>query len=350
MSLGKKPLIYIVAFIFFSLPCWGAKVTKVVKKKRLVWISEGKKHGLKKNKKICFYKKSGKKVGCGKIKKLKSSKAAVKVSKKRIKKIKKGYTTKKTKKGKRIASKKEPSTKKSFGIFLGYSAGGMAPTVSNNIYYISTEKEKDKTLWETDADSSALVFGKLHFINVEANFSFGVAIGLNFGAMPYSHFAPNEKQLTPAENIATTSNKSTSNMSFYIDYYALNLSGLEVGAGVDYHMNASSLEVTDNKDTVLFNQTASLSVISVRIPLRYKIPLSPSMGFALGASIAIPVAGDPVFAELETTDSPVAGTFKKETHKAKLGGTLIADDLTTSWGYKKSSLAANVFVKFYYEL
>ena len=88
------PRLFLPLLIFgITSLSFGGEVTKVSKKKKSVYINLGSKDGLKKGEKVCFFKQDDeeKKVGCGKVRKVKKSKAIIKVKKRSSEKSRRAF-------------------------------------------------------------------------------------------------------------------------------------------------------------------------------------------------------------------------------------------------------------------
>ena len=79
-----------IALFLTSTIADGATVIRKIRKRSVIVIDEGKDDGLTKGTKLCVFKDNGKKTACGKIRRLKSNKAFIKVPRRRFRTVKKG--------------------------------------------------------------------------------------------------------------------------------------------------------------------------------------------------------------------------------------------------------------------
>ena len=66
-------VIFLASIILVTTDTYAASVKKVIKRKTVVVIDEGKSAGVSKGDRYCFYNDSGKKLGCGKVRRVKRS-------------------------------------------------------------------------------------------------------------------------------------------------------------------------------------------------------------------------------------------------------------------------------------
>ena len=99
----RKNINFCVKILFFSLTLLFSssafaetevitpKITKISKKRRTVYIDQGKVNGFIKGEKVCFYSPAGKKVGCTKIRASNLNRSKLKLSRNLISSIRKDY-------------------------------------------------------------------------------------------------------------------------------------------------------------------------------------------------------------------------------------------------------------------
>lgn len=327
-------LVLLVVALAFCQAASGATVRKIMKKKKVVIISGGKKAGLKKKEEVCFYDKKGVKVTCGKVVKVKSKIAYVKV-KKNIKKIRKGYTTEDPSKAKALAKDllQEDYT---FAARILYPAAVFTPNTFNKVSYLAPAAgSTPATLWDSsEAISQALLGAALEGDLGKLRLKFAFRFRYFRPHLIQTDYDPDALEQYVDNEISATA------IGGYVDYY-FKFGSFRVGLGIDADMATVSFTATQKEDlatdtaNILFTTTSSTTIVSVRIPLEFEftfgkagvlfgaVPMVPLV--ALGTSFADPAANDP-----NTTSLSVDP----------------AVDLETSLGHGKASFGLDVIAGF----
>lgn len=321
-DLFKVGIFFILILIAFDAIADSAKVRKIIKQKKLILINAGKDDGLKKGEKVCFYKKpkAKKKVACGKVKRLKPTKALVKV--KKPKKIKKGFTAKYNIKRKRKAPKEpkkqhpsepaimapqqdlvvEPSrdyenVSSSFdfaarGLWLPYIAP-LTPASYNLLTYDGAHTTQGGSLWKSEGlysegqnSSIFLSFGgELELKDI------GIRFGIHYKA--YQTYAAESDYDISQPNLYLFSSLIADALGFYADY-AFYFSEFSVGLGVDIDSTTLTLVATRFDDNGvepiedIYGIEGSTNILSLRVPVRWD-PYFDPVGLSMGLNFMIPL-------------------------------------------------------------
>jgi hypothetical protein len=262
----------------------AAIVKKISKKKRLIWIDSGKKDGIKKKQKICFFNQKGKKRACGKVVKVKNKTSIVKISKKNIKKVKKGYST--TKDPSTAEADSGTSALSDIRLSLGAVSALIPASTADTIYYNPKTNEKPVSLWELEKAGSLLNILNFQF-NLEAYFSsLNIAVGTNlrFWEMHFS------SQIDlPVNTIAYSSlSSSASFLELYADYFFLNTGSISIGAGLGFALESFSF-IANKDEQPLHTLSGSAIIISLRVPILYTMPLG-GLDLSIGTILGVPYA------------------------------------------------------------
>ncbi|MEZ4742176.1 MAG: hypothetical protein R3B45_06995 [Bdellovibrionota bacterium] len=364
MSRIRYVFILLIVFMTYSHKAFASSVVKVIKKKGIVIINEGKSSGIEKKAKVCFLSKKGKKITCGVVVKVKNKSAYVKVkSKKRIAKIKKGFEAQladasaATSTSKSVAEKSENIG--GSGPFMAIRLLGtpaiIAQTTYDKIIYDGPESSQGAagsvtTLWSPKGSSNSAIFS----LGMEVDLvKYGAAVGGRYRLYKAVQAEANFTKDNDAQYVQETLEGSA--LGFYLDYYFIKpagfMSGLRLGAGLDIDMSTVKLTVNQLEDELdtnneLYNATSTLTVISLRVPVGYHLAFG-AMGLDLGANILLPVVGDSPTLSLDTQD-PNTDQYAGEDDSAKTAAT--QDDISKSLAHSKSSFAIEVIVGLSYSL
>ena len=304
-----------------SYAAHGATVLKFSKKLRSVIIDEGSDSGIAKKDKICFYH-NNKARGCGRVTKVKSNKAYVKVGKKTIRRIKKGMEARpKGGSGGGVAGGQGTNIK------LAYILGMMSPAVYQNLSYKTPEGAAATTLWEQSEKSQ---FAPLGF-GLELGLDMFGQMAVGFRSSTYTPFKAESDYDTTGRFAETVT--SASSVGLWFDYYfmSMEMMGLNVNIGAGLDIDNSSVTFESNQKTddgsennPLATATSKAMVISIRIPIAISLPLGP---IALGAS--------PIFFLPASASASFSGEVT-DANAASLDGTTGEADLETALGHTKN--------------
>ena len=349
-DLLKVCIFFITILYAFDASAETAKVRRIIKKKKLVLINAGKKDGLKKGSKVCFYKKK-KKIACGKVKRIKPTKALIKV--KKPKKIKKGFLAKfkpKKKRRRNYDSKKAPTetiveylipedeyenSKYEFALralYLPYVAP-FTPASYNLLTYDGAHSPQGgETLWKSEGlysegqNSSIFLSGgaELDLRN----------LGLRFGFhyKQYQTYAAESDYDAEQTNLYIFSTLSAEAMGGYIEY-AFHFTSFSLGLGLDFDATTLYLLATrldDNlavPDEDIFELTGSTNIVSLRLPIRWD-PYFVPVGLTMGLNVMIPLAALGTELTVYQNDQVNGGKVLS-----------VEDDLINSLLFDKSSFA-----------
>lgn len=309
----------------------AATVTKLLNKKKVVVIDSGKSAGIEKQTRVCFFNKKGKKVGCGKVRRVSGEQSFVRLKSKAFKKVKKGFTAEVE--GGSMGSGGEMSQEagkpgssgpsgSSFAV-RGLVGGALSPAYSSTapVYATETAPTGEKYWDEGEASSGSGIFVGSEFeyipFNIAAGFRYFVSQSGAKLEMDYIIKKDNTKD-SPYAFLETTA----SSLGFWFDYlYPISFGSMSfnVGAGLDIDMstlttNVTLLEPTDaNASTQLIKQESSLTAIGLRIPVRLDIALSSFKLFVSGVAV-IGVSGEAAVSGADTEDanSKDAATYAKD--------------------------------------
>ncbi|NRA46178.1 MAG: hypothetical protein HRU09_14590 [Oligoflexales bacterium] len=311
-SLLKVCIFFFTILIAFDAKADTAKVRKIIKKKKLILINAGKDDGLKKGSKVCFYKKK-KKVACGKVKRIKSTKALVKV--KKPKKIKKGFAAKYKFKKKRkrntdpIKIPNEKPEEESMpedeyansmyefafrALYLPYIAP-LTPASYNLLSYDgAATPNPGETLWKSDGLYSE---GKNSSIFLSGGAELDLRqLGLRFGLhyKQYQTYAAESDYDINQTNLYMFSTLSAEAMGGYIEY-AFHMNSFSLGIGLDLDATIISLianRLDDNEqqpEETIYELEGASNIVSLRLPIRWD-PYFVPVGLSMGLNLMIPLA------------------------------------------------------------
>jgi len=363
MYLIRKICLLLCACIFAQAG-YSATVTKIRKKKKLVYIDQGEEAGVKKGMKVCFKDTDGKKITCGKVRKVKKSYSKVKVrSKKKIKKIVKGGDAEVI----GLATSGEAPVTAEAGGEQGSATGAkfmairalylpsiFSPTVYNKIIYLAPEAaEADETLWDKGDQSKLSIAAfalEFEFLPIDLALGFRVFRG-------YQEFQVSADYDRANRDLFVSSIMKGNSFGSYLDYYIMSprgmASGLRLGVGLDVDISKVDLIVskvdedeTDGQDSSgeIYRASSAQSVISLRIPVSYEINVG-SFGVDLGINILVPV-----YEAKAKLDSVISDPNIKEYELADEDENLAAaeEDLLKSMAHGKASFGLEVLIGTYF--
>lgn len=306
----------LMAFFLLSSAAFSMTVKrKLVKKGVVVVNTDG--ESVSKGDKICIFGKKGKKIACGKVRRLKGGSAFVKVPKKRIKRIKKGQTASldgaaSTSLAGGVSSDSNyASTRndKDFS-FLTFLGGSISPAFNaTGPKYTPAGAATGEQYWEP-GDAKGLGA----FLGLELLYNpIGLAAGFRYFAV-HEAWRINMDYTAPADATFVSLVQTQSSMGFWLDYlYAIDLSGskFSLGLGLDIDMStveSEALQRDDNDSSVnnvLMQASSSLTAIGLRIPLRYDIDLG-GMDFFIRTTVVVGVSGEAALSAKDTSDTNVS--------------------------------------------
>lgn len=317
----------------------AAQVTKVNKKNRTVIINEGRADGLSKGDRVCFLRGS-KKVGCGKVYRLKSHRAQVKVSKKIARRVRRGMEAQTG------GSKVEAGIP---NVKLGIVLAPMMPFKYQKLIYVIPASTEVESLWDPALTGSAAM--EVPGVGAEVEFSVGgysLAIGARSrGFKPFISTADfsTDKELA-SQYVETTLNISSVGgwSTFFFNPWNLGGVAAKPGLGLDMDMSTIDIKVrhTDDTDTSIDNLwvtgTSKTTVISAFGALDLTMFFDP-VGITIGSKFMVPVM---------TMGSSFEAVFEEAYPKSSLagGGTdeVALEDLQISLGHGKNSFGVELFI------
>ena len=275
----------------------AASVKKKINKKKMVIIDEGSSDGVARGSKVCFYKSSGKKITCGRVKKIKKTRAYVKVKSKYLKRIKKGYEA-------RIKSSGSGSRGKKSGLGI-YAMGKYILTpmsstsYSKMLYQTPFSGEKVDTLWANKGS------GGTSYVGFSGEVGYFLAIAYLAAGFKYKMIVPSEINSDYGDDNANyaVTRTSASSMGFYFDalypVYSTKMLDLHLGAGLDIDM--SSVQVLSNQrsdndsslDLFLYQIDSSGMIISARLRGDLSYRVMKNINLTAGAVALIGIMGSP---------------------------------------------------------
>lgn len=331
-----RRVILLFLFIFFNFQTLAiaekkdAKVSKISQKNSAIQIDFAGSKDFVKGAKVCILSEKGKKIACSALISAKENEGVLKVEKDVIKDIKKGFKVVLEDKD---ASKKEPEGKNlPFMVAKALWAGALMPqaTYQHVNYLPVSSKVKSASLWQQTGAASAL---GLSFVFELEKPSWNTALGFRFRQYQEGIFSENYN--SPADVYGVSGSISASSIGFYADYALFSFIGLDFAFGLDIDMNTLTLTATktdDSKKTAdvsLAEVSSSLTVISLRFPITYKLALG-SFGMHLGGSLLLPLSGA----------ATGTATINDTDHKNSLNSSITQDqDLLSQIDHKKNSLA-----------
>lgn len=337
--------ITILCLLFYQ-SLYGATVKRVIKKKRIVVIDAGKNEGLSKGIKVCFLKENGKKVACGRVRKVRKKVSFVRVNKKRLRRVKKGMEATFTVKGveteesaTEIASSDSLSSKKT-QIQVFYLITPMTPSKFQKLNY-SEPVSGAETMWDPSGDigSANLGFGANVTFSI---FNSTIGVGGRMRTYTTQEVEGYYQQNTPSQFVLMEQKASA--IGFWIDYYyfdtKMSLLSIQIAAGLDVDMTTVDLTATQGDDNTSENNpiasgTSKATTLSLRNLINIYMDFD---GFGIGTmmNFLIPVAGTPTFSG--SVDDPNASNLGVEP----------VSDLETSLDHKKASFGLEIMVHGYF--
>lgn len=292
----KILLFLVTTTVVFTAPSYSAKVIKILKKSRYIVTDLGSKDNLKKGERVCVFDNLiGKKIACGKVRKVKKNKSYVKV--KSLKKIKIGLQVGIAKTG-RTLSKKDKSSKKNKILKANYIITPATVATFNNLKYKypkDANAQSAPTLWESLNSSSTSLVGFGGDFEMPLG-KYDLAVGLKYkiytsaqGKFGSFIFADYGDVSTDYIYISQTASSLSffGDLLWYSKKYSKNLE-LKFGNGVDINQSTVLLKGEKKSDldatasTEIYNVKSSLSTISLRNTLNLYMYFGK---FGLGASV-----------------------------------------------------------------
>lgn len=337
-----KKLSIAMLYLLFYQDLYAASVKKVLKKRRIVIINVGKNEGITKGTKVCFLKDSGKKVACGRVRKVKSKISVVKVSKKRIRRIKRGmeasYETGNS--GTKVASSSSNLSNKKTQVQVFYLITPMAPSTFKKLNY-SEPQSGAETMWESSGDVGSAYLG----LGANVIFSmFGKTIGAGARMRTYtSQKAEGYYQENTPSQYALTELEASS-VGFWMDYYyfdtKMSMFLVKVAAGIDIDMTTVDLTSTQGDDNTSDNNpiasaTSKATTLSIRNLVNIYMDLG---GFGVGTMVNFLL---PLY-----STSSFSGSVE-DPNSSNLGVEPV-DDLDVSLDHKKAAFGLELMLHGYY--
>lgn len=338
-----------VAFSSFSGAASAATVKQVSSKKKLITAELDDEEVMEKDAAVCIFDDDGKKLGCGKVVKVKETTVTIKFeTPKGMKKMKPGMTAKvgeeapgaggdetaeaTPKKGKNA---KEPKVKKSpFRVWLSYSPALATPAVYNKLGYEAPSNETPDTLWDDDKKTASTLFG----VNLQVGIPLG-AFSLNPG-LRYRKFTPSvvdSDYIPQRENPYVSTEQTASATGVWVDFqfFRVPFSGASsfwIASGVDMDMSTVTLKATKKDDSgatpssEIAKADSKLTVISLRVGAAADIVFAKVFGVSIGTTIMVPLSETAKF----------SGDLSENESRGQADA---GDDLKESLGHKKNSAA-----------
>lgn len=325
-----KSIILVLLGVTLSSAAFGASVTDVNKKKRLVTIDSGKSDGLQKGDKVCFYGPGGEKIGCGKIRSVKKSSSKVKMSKKKIKKVEVGMEATPGADGGGGGGSSRSKLK------FAYILSPMMTTNYQKLSYYRPIDGTEETLWEQTGPQSNSLLG------FGAEFEMGLSGGSSIaagGRMKYFREFSAQADYAETENPYAETSIAASAMGFWLDYYYLNFGSVRIGNGLDLDMSTVSFtaaqKTDDGEENLIAEATSKLTTMSLRTLLVYDVLLDP-VGLSFGVNFLLP---------LSASGSTIAEVF--DDNASKIPNVDPNEDLAFSLAHKKASFGLEVIIAAY---
>ncbi|MBP6217428.1 MAG: hypothetical protein KA436_02450 [Oligoflexales bacterium] len=329
--------------LFTSQKTFADSVTEVDEAKGKIHVDVGSDSGFTKGAAVCFFDENKAKVGCGKVKAAKPAESLVKVSKKTAPKIKAGFKVA-LKEGSTPPAGTTSSAPSGFMSIRAFTfLAPLSTSKFNNISYYAPETSAKTvdTLWQASGTTSSIDIGKGFGGEVEFS-KFHIAAGLKYGLyQTYSSAGVDPATLTAGkENLLLNTEITSSSLSFYGDYTSiLSMMGVSIGAGLDIDMNTVTLTGTQKDsngaidDVTAYSLTSSLTVISLRFPVRYTYRFG-SAGLFAGLTALLPVSG--TASGTPSIDDPNSSLMNGDTGPDV--------DLTTQLGHGKNSFGLEILI------
>lgn len=329
----------------------AATVKQVSSKKKLITAELDDEEVMEKDAVVCIFNDDDKKLGCGKVVKVKDSTVTIKFeTPKGMKKMKPGMTAKlgevpaadgeesaeaTPKKGKNA---KEPRVKNSpFRVWVSYSPALATPAVYNKLGYEAPSNETPDTLWDDDKKTASTLFG----VNLQVGIPLG-AFSLNPG-FRYRKFTPSvvdSDYIPQRENPYVSTEQTASATGVWVDFqfFRIPFSGASsfwMSSGVDMDMSTVTLKATKKDDSgqtpssEIAKADSKLTVISLRVGAAADIVFAKVFGVSIGTTIMVPLSETAKFSG-DLSEGEARG-------QADAG-----DDLKESLGHKKNSAAYEI--------
>lgn len=345
-----------LAAVFAPSDSFAAKVVKVNKKKKSVYISEGSSSGFTKGSKVCFYKKR-KKITCGKVKKSRPNKAIV-IVKKKISSIKKGLIAKtkgssassisKMSSRKKSSKKRKKKKKGKYSYSIrGYWAAYFVPMTQANYNKLSYDgpnasAKSPPSLWKSEGSATdpELTFDPNNMVGSGGAEIHLASSGIRLGAhyKQYRTFLITSDFDADAQNFMETIQSGTAT-GVYFDYELYSNSKLSLALGLDYEISTVTLQGSQKNDldasvdNPYFDLQSTNSIISLRLPIRYDVLLLP-LGLSVGMNFLIPVSNTGEALSASTLVDPEASS----------NVTNLEEDFSTALQHTNSSIAIETII------
>ena len=336
MNSMRYIIIFFLLMFGFSSDLYSATVIKVSKKRRKVTIDEGSEQGLSKKQRICFYKSSGKKVGCGKIVKVKKNKAYVKVSKKRIKKIKKGMTA--ALKGAKKSSNKIGNNP--YRLKVSYVLSAITPAAFQKVAFNepAAGETSVSSLWTQNGFNNKSFFGFGFEFDIPIS-TYSLGVGLR--TRTYQEFNADSNYTNDFTKYAQVTQVGDSK-GLFIDFNYLSFGSILLGSGLDVDllsmtMQSAVISEGDGSSSLFAEASgAGITTISLRFRVQYFLDFA-SFGISPSLTLMVPVSASPT------------GTYTstEENFKDKLTDITPDEDLEQSIALSKSSFGAEIYIGAY---
>jgi hypothetical protein len=298
--------VFFLFFIFIENSSFSASIKKILKSRSIIQINTDNDINFKKNKRVCFYDKKDIIAACGKVLIVNKNTASVKLDINSIKKIKSSYIPKIDDADSIQALKKEP-----LFILKGLWEGGLIPQVGYyHLFYIpkvtSAEDTSSAAAYEKAWSQESPAVGLLLSLGGEVAVpKWKIAAGFRYRSYSSKEISANYNDTEETKYVVTTA--ASSSFGLYLDYYFFQKYGFELGSGLDFDQNNLAFLAIlkdssgDFAEANIAEATSSLSVISLRFPVRY-VKSWGFLGFIAGVNFIIPVYGEPVFSGKVTDD------------------------------------------------
>ena len=263
-----------------------AKVEKVFLKRGVVKINRGSVKGFTKGKSVCFFQKSGIKIGCGKVRKTSLHSSRVKVSSSIINQIDPS-TTARLKTRTFTAGRLTPGV----GLKLKYVASALTPFQYGKLSLQERTSAADENGWVKDKDgNSAYVGGALEITHGRSATTFGVKFRSH---RPYE---PTVKYSGDSEDEVTVLTEASS-FGLYGEYILFESPLYQsrryrFGVGLDLDSSTVNIKVdripVDQSAIEMFTYKSNLTVASLRVAPGVSWHFS-DWAFHLEAAVLLPV-------------------------------------------------------------
>ena len=260
----------------------AASITSVKQKNRIVIIDAGKTDGIKKGDRICFFDTSGKKIACGRTKKVREKKSYVRVSKKSFRKMTIGMSAIPTSKKGTVPNIRfiRLSGLLSQSSFQFQKLGYKRPTDISN-----------ETLWESSG-SSALTYG----FALEGGITFSIPIIFGAGTQQHRIFRSQSDYSNDKSEYIEVVQEATMT-SFWADgfylFWGSPSSMVKLGNGLGFDSTQITISNTHQNDDgttqPYIDGTATHTSILLRTTVDYTKSIG-SVGISIGLTINLPLS------------------------------------------------------------